>query len=130
VPDASYGAALQAAKAAIQAARTRAVLAVNAELIGLYWELGRLIADRQTAEGWGTKVVERFSNDLRNEFPGMTGLSRTNLLYMRAFALAWPDPAIVQQVVGRLPWGHNLLLLDKLTEEGEREWYARVSMAM
>lgn len=123
-PDASYGAALQEA----QAARTRAVLAVNSELIGLYWDLGGLIADRQTAEGWGTKVLERFSNDLRAEFPTMTGLSRSNLLYMRAFALAWPDRAKVPQLVGLLPWGHNRMLLDKLTEPGEREWYARAAI--
>ena len=124
----SYGAALQAAKAAIQAARTRAVLAVNSELIVLYWDLGRLIADRQAAEGWGTKVIDRLSGDLRAEYPTMTGLSPRNLRYMRSFATAWPDHAMVQQVAANLPWGHHLLLLDKLTEAGEREWYARAAI--
>ena len=118
VGERSYGAALQAAKAAIQAARTRAVLAVNSELIGLYWDLGRLIADRQSAEGWGTKVIDRLSGDLRAEYPSMTGLSPRNLRYMRSFATAWPDRAIVQQVAANLPWGHHLLLLDKLIEAG------------
>lgn len=126
--DAAYVAALQTAKAAIQAARTRAVLAVNGELLALYWDLGRLIADRQGAEGWGAKVLERFSNDLRAEFPTMTGLSRSNLLYMRAFALAWPERAKVPQLVGLLPWGHNRMLLDKLTDPAEREWYARAAI--
>ena len=74
-----YPAALAAAKAAIQAARTRAVLAVNSELISLYWDLGRLILDRQAAEGYGTKVVDRLSGDLRREFPTMRGLSPGNL---------------------------------------------------
>ena len=66
-----YGAALAAAKAAIQAARSRAVLAANSELIGLYWQLGDLILHRQQFDGWGTKVVERFSADLRAAFPEM-----------------------------------------------------------
>src|SRR4051812_25760427 len=72
-----YPATLAAAKAAIQAARTRAVLAANSELIGLYWELGRLILERQETDRWGSKVIQRFSADLRAEFPSMTGLSRT-----------------------------------------------------
>ena len=120
-----YGAVLSQAKRAIQAARTRAVLAVNRELIELYWALGKLILDRQHLEGWGTKVIERLSNDLRAEFPGMTGLSRSNLLYMRAFAQAWPSDAIVPQLVGLLPWGHHRLLLDKLDDSEIRLWYAR-----
>ena len=124
----SYVAALTTAKAAIQAARTRAVLAANNELITLYWQLGTLILDRQRVDGWGTKVVERFSADLRAAFPEMTGLSRTNLMYMRALAAAWPDPEIVPRLVGRLPWGHIRELLDKLDDPGEREWYARAAI--
>ncbi len=111
IPD-DYATVLRDAKSAIQAARTRAVLAVNSQLIELYWTLGRLILDRQQAEGWGTKVIERLSNDLRAEFPGLTGLSTRNLLYMRSLAGAWPDVAVVQQVVAQLPWGHNVTLLD------------------
>jgi predicted nuclease of restriction endonuclease-like (RecB) superfamily len=123
-----YRTTLAAAKAAIQAARTRAVLAANHELIGLYWELGGLILARQRGDGWGTKVVERFSADLRAEFPEMRGLSRSNLMYMRAFAAAWPEPSIVQRLVGRLPWGHNIELLDKLDDPVEREWYAAAAI--
>jgi predicted nuclease of restriction endonuclease-like (RecB) superfamily len=76
----NYAATLAAAKKAIQGARTRAVLAANSEMIGLYWDLGALILPRQSDAGWGAKVIERLSNDLRAEFPEMTGLSRTNLL--------------------------------------------------
>lgn len=123
-----YAATLAAAKTAIQAARTRAVLAANAELIGLYWQLGRLILDRQTNEGWGTKVVDRLSRDLRGEFPEMTGLSPRNLIYMRTFAAAWPEPPIAPQAVAQLPWGHIRELLDKLGDPALREWYARAAV--
>jgi DUF1016 N-terminal domain len=74
-----YAATLATAKAAIQAARTRAVLAMNSEIIELYWRLGRLILDRQAAEGPRTRVVQRLSSDLRAEFSGMRGLSPGNL---------------------------------------------------
>ena len=77
-------------KARIATARTRAVLAVNSELILLYWEIGGEILARQSEKGWGTKVIARLAADLRREFPEMTGLSRSNLHYMRSFAAAWP----------------------------------------
>jgi predicted nuclease of restriction endonuclease-like (RecB) superfamily len=124
----NYPATLAAAKAAIQAARTRAVLAANSELIGLYWQLGRLILDRQQLEGWGARVIQRLSDDLRAEFPGMTGLSPRNLRYMRTFAERWGDAEIVQQLAAQLPWGHHMLLLDKLDEQTNREWYARATI--
>lgn len=126
VPDPSdYATMLAAAKRAIQTARTRAVLAATAELIGLYWDLGRLILDRQDAEGWGAKVIDRLSTDLRGEFPEMRGLSPRNLRYMRVFAMAWPERPIVQQLAAQLPWGHHLVLLDRLDDRTLREWYAR-----
>lgn len=123
-----YARVLADAKAAIQAARTRAVLAVNSELIGLYWKLGQMILERQETEGWGAKVIERLSNDLRGAFPDMTGLSVRNLRYMRAFAAAWPAEPIVQQVAAQLPWGHNQLLLDRLDNHTTRKWYARAAI--
>ena len=89
-------------KARIRHAQLKAVLAVNQELIALYWSIGRDILHRQTTERWGTKVIARLSLDLRNAFPDLKGFSRTNLLYMRAFAQAYPEP-IVQQPVGQLP---------------------------
>ena len=117
-----YVVLLAQAKAAVRDAQLRAHLAVNHELIGLYWQLGRLIVNRQRAEGWGTKVIERLSADLRAEFPAMKGLSRSNLNYMRAFAEAWPE--VVPQAAGQLPWGHIRELLDKLDDADVREWYA------
>lgn len=111
---ADYAAWLAELKARIHAAQQRATLAVNRELALLYWQIGRDILARQDREGWGAKVIERLAQDLRSAFPTMKGFSRANLMYMRAFAEAWPDEAIVQQAVGQLPWGHNLVLLAKL----------------
>jgi len=90
----------------------RASVSVNRELVLLYWEIGRDILARQAAEGWGTGVIERLARDLKRDFSDMTGLSPRNLKYMRAFAEAWPDREIVQQLVAQLPWGHNLRLLE------------------
>ena len=110
-------------------ARVRATLSVNRELILLYWSIGKDILHCQQTEGWGAKVVERLAGDLRAEFPEMRGLSRSNLLSMRAFSEACPNDTIVQQLVGQLPWGHNVLLLTKLKDAGQREWYARQTLA-
>ena len=126
--DHGYAAALAAAKSTIQAARTRAVLAVNSELIGLYWDLGRLVLDRQEAEGPRSGVVERLSSDLRAEFPTMKGLSPGNLKYMRRFAAAWPDRDSGLRLVGHIPWGHNQTLLDKLDTSDTRNWYAQAAI--
>jgi predicted nuclease of restriction endonuclease-like (RecB) superfamily len=108
----------------IHTAQQRAALAVNRELVLLYWQIGRDILERQAQQGWGAKVIERLAHDLRTAFPEMKGFSRANLMYMRALAAAWPDAEIVQQTVGRLPWGHNLVLLSKLKESGQRIAYA------
>lgn len=115
-------------KGRIHTAQQRAVLAVNRELVGLYWQIGRDILARQAEQGWGAKVIDRLATDLRAAFPQMKGFSRANLMYMRAFAEAWPDIQIVQQAVGQLPWGHNLVLLSKLKEPSERLAYVRAAI--
>jgi predicted nuclease of restriction endonuclease-like (RecB) superfamily len=120
-----YAVWIDEVKARIQAARTRATLAVNRELLTLYWRIGRDILDRQSRAGWGAGIVKRVSADLRLAFPEMQGFSRANLMYMRAFAEAWPDEAtFVQQPVGQLPWGHNLVLLTRLKAAEARLAYA------
>src|SRR4051794_3072387 len=91
----NYSALLTSIKERIQKAQVRAALAVNRELVLLYWSIGKEILSRQQEEGWGTKVIERLAKDLRSAFPEMQGFSRTNLLYMRAFSEAWPDESIV-----------------------------------
>lgn len=112
-------------KTRIHNAQQRAALAVSRELVLLYWQIGRDILARQAEQGWGAKVIERLAHDLRTAFPQMKGFSRANLMYMRAFAEAWPDAAIVQQAVGQLPWGHNLVLLTKLKDSQTRIAYAQ-----
>ncbi|WP_350357565.1 PDDEXK nuclease domain-containing protein [Paraburkholderia fungorum] len=121
---ADYAAWLSDLKARVASARQRAALAVSRELVLLYWQIGRDIARRQQAQGWGTKVIDRLARDLRSAFPDMRGFSPRNLKYMRAFAQAWPDGEFVQQAAAQLPWFHLCTLLDKLTTREEREWYA------
>lgn len=124
VPD-GYADWLLEVKSHIHGAQQRAALAVNHELVQLYWRIGREILLRQSDQGWGAKVILRLSHDLRTAFPDMKGFSPRNLKYMRAFAEAWPDAAIVQQAVAQLPWGHNLVLLTKLKDPEQRLGYAR-----
>jgi predicted nuclease of restriction endonuclease-like (RecB) superfamily len=122
---ANYAVLLTSLRERIRSAQVRAALAVNRELMLLYWQIGREILEQQTARGWGSKVIDRLSQDLRQAFPEMKGFSPRNLKYMRAFAEAWPDEAFVQQVAAQIPWFHNCVLLDKLATSAEREWYAR-----
>ena len=124
-PPQGYADWLAGLKERITTARQRAALAVNQELVLLYWQIGRDILERQARQGWGAKIIERLAHDLRTAFPDMKGFSRANLMYMRAFAEAWPDFAIVQQVVGQLPWGHNLVLLSHLKDPQQRLAYAQ-----
>ena len=111
-------------KGRIHCAQQRATLAVNRELITLYWQIGRDILERQARQGWGAKVIDRLSHDLRTAFPEMQGFSPRNLKYMRAFAEAWPDAEFVQAVLAQLPWYHHPALLEKLTSPEDRRWYA------
>jgi predicted nuclease of restriction endonuclease-like (RecB) superfamily len=122
---AGYDEFLRDLKTRIGQAQVRAALAVNRELVSLYWSIGRDILTRQQQQGWGAKVVDRLAADLRRAFPEMKGFSRTNLLYMRAFADAYPDEQFVQQVVGQIPWGHNIRILDQVKDSQEREFYIR-----
>ncbi|RCJ16172.1 hypothetical protein A6S26_33915 [Nostoc sp. ATCC 43529] len=119
----NYDAFLSILKQRIRTAQVRAALAVNQELVLLYWQIGREILQRQQDEGWGTKVIERIAKDLKREFPLIKGFSRTNLLYMRAFASAYPDDQFVQQAAGQIPWFHNCVLLDRVKAPEQRVWY-------
>ena len=123
-PPQGYAEWLSELKTRIHTAQQRATLAVNRELVLLYWQIGRDILARQAEQGWGTKVIDRLAKDLRAAFPGMKGFSPRNLKYMRAFADAWPDSEFVQGVLAQLPWYHQLALLDKLPGLDARRWYA------
>lgn len=119
-----YAATLQELKKRITQKRLRVVMAANAGMILLYWDIGQIILQRQKNEGWGAKVIDRLSDDLRKAFPDMQGLSPRNLKYMRAFAAAWSDMAIVQAVLAQITWYHNIALLEKLDSSQARLWYA------
>ena len=120
-----YDAFLRDIKGRVQAARTRAAFAVNAELVLLYWTVGREISWRMAEHGWGSKVVDRLAGDLRREFPDMKGFSMRNLRYMRSFAEAWPDEPILQAALAKLTWYHNIALIEKLSSPDVRLWYAQ-----
>jgi predicted nuclease of restriction endonuclease-like (RecB) superfamily len=111
-----YQAFFQTIKSRIQQAQLQAVLAVNRELILLYWQIGRGILERQQQQGWGAKVIDRLSHDLHTAFPQMKGFSTRNLKYMRAFALNYPDEAFVQEVLAQITWYHHITLLEKVDE--------------
>jgi predicted nuclease of restriction endonuclease-like (RecB) superfamily len=119
-----YARWLASLKAEIQAARSRAALAVNAELVQLYHRLGSEILERQERQGWGAKVVDLLAADLREAFPDMRGLSPRNLRYMTTFAKLCPDLQFRQQAAAKLPWFHIVTLLVKVEDEDERAWYA------
>ena len=146
---AGYTALLADLKARVRAAQLRAVVSVNRELILLYWDIGKIIAEAQKTKGYGKQVVERLAEDLQKEFPGTAGFSPQNVWFMRSFYLAWPampekpsqvvresKAAILSQPVresatsappapiSELPWGHNRLLLTKLDTSAIRLWYA------
>ncbi|MEA1946532.1 MAG: PDDEXK nuclease domain-containing protein [Thermodesulfobacteriota bacterium] len=123
VKDKSYIEFLSDLKKKIHLAQVKAALAVNAQMVFLYWEIGNSILRKQENEGWGAKVIERLSQDLRNAFPEIKGLSSRNLKYMRKFAETYPDVEFVQQLAAQIPWFHNCVLIDKVKSKKEREWY-------
>jgi predicted nuclease of restriction endonuclease-like (RecB) superfamily len=122
---AGYDAFLKDLKERIRTAQIKAAIAVNRELILHYWQIGRDILAQQQQHGWGAKIIDQLARDLHAAFPDVQGFSPRNLKYMRAFAQAWPDQAIVQQLAAQIPWFHNCLLLDKVKDTAQREWYIR-----
>ena len=112
-------------KTRIASARQRAVLSVNQEQIRLYWQIGRDILERQRDQGWGAKVIDRLAGDLKDSFPDIKGFSSSNLKYMRHFAEHCPDGLIGQQPADQLPWFHIVVLMTRLDDPAQREWYAQ-----
>lgn len=126
---AGYAEMLTGLKSWVRDAQFRAQRVVNTQLIELYWNIGREILTQQEHQGWGSGVIARLATDLRAEFPQMKGFSPSNLQYMRGFAAAWnAEGSISQQAAGKLPWGHIMVLLDKLSNQDTRDWYAAASV--
>jgi len=146
----AYRGLLAEIKTRIQSAQARAVLAVNAELVQLYWEIGKTLDDRQNREGWGAAVIPRLAQDLRNEMPEVKGFSERNLKRMLGFYRTYPDlseevPAVAAQegklpfepkvpppvaqipaaLLRSVPWAHHLVLIEKIKDLPTRLWYMR-----
>lgn len=147
---AGYGTFLEQVKQRIRSAQMQASLAVNRELLELYWNLGKEIVAHQAAQGWGDGVLPQLAKDLQAAFPGVSGFSRTNLYRIRAFYLAYRThseivPPLVGQLkdmlsqtaeqtgeampqaVAQIPWAHNVSLLEKVKDAATREWYAQAA---
>ena len=114
-------------KERIRSAQYEALKAVNRELVGLYWDIGRMIVERQELGGWGKSVVERLSADLRREFPGVSGFSVQNLWYMRQLYSEYHGDERLQPLVGEIAWTHNLVVMSKCKDPLEREFYIRMT---
>ena len=134
-----YGNLLSGIETRIRQAQVKATLSANAEMIAMYWDVGRMIYERQQHEGWGTGVIPRLAKDIRNELPKVKGFSERNIGYMIRFAREYGDPVILQQAVAKLPvnehsvivqrlvaqipWGHNILLMERVKDLSSRFWY-------
>lgn len=126
----NYTAFLIDIKAKIRHARTQAARAVNQELIQLYWALGKSIAEKQEQLGWGKSVVEQLSKDLQETFEGRSGFSTQNLWYMRQFYLEYKGNTNLQQLVGEIPWGQNLMIMSKVKDTDARYYYLKATVEM
>ena len=111
---------IESIKTEIKAAQYKAALSVNRELIMLYFNIGRIINEHKA---WGNKFIDNLAADIKLEFPNAKGYSVRNLKYMAKFAETYPDEEFVQQVAAQIPWGQNIVLLDKVTDDSIRRWY-------
>ncbi len=119
----AYSKLLSEIKIKIIQARNRAYLSVNKEMILLYWEIGKLIAKKQETEGWGTKVIQRLSDDLRADLPNSSSFSLRNLKYMLKFYKSYPNFEFVQRFVAQIPWGQNISIMEKVQSQKQRKFY-------
>jgi len=133
VSSANYTKFISSLKTKIRSAQIKGAIAVNRELIKLYWDIGKDVFEKQELEDWGSGVLERIAKDLQNEFPGVEGFSRRNMFRMKAFYQAYSKvPQAVAQLdnlpVFSIPWGHNALILEKVKDTQGRLWYAQKSL--
>lgn len=115
-------------KRGIQSARVSAAKSVNKELIKLYLHIGQQIVEKQEKFGWGKSVVEILASDLQKEFENTDGFSARNLWNMRMFYLQYRNNEFLLQAVAEIPWGHNLLIMNKITDQNEREYYIKATI--
>lgn len=120
-----YAALLAEVKERVRAAQYAVLRAVNKELVGLYWVIGKMIVARQSGKTWGRAVVERLATDLQAEFPGVGGFSSSNLWRMKAFFEMYANVEKLAPLVREISWSHNLIILERCTDALEREFYIR-----
>lgn len=133
---AEYGRLLASIKSKIRSAQIRASVSVNRTLLALYWDIGEMIIKKQAESRWGDFLIEKLAIDLRGEFPDMKGFSRRNLFYIKQWVTFYTDKGRlvqqpvalidkVQQLVGQIPWGHNVLLISKVKSLQEADFYLK-----
>jgi predicted nuclease of restriction endonuclease-like (RecB) superfamily len=123
----NYPTVLGEIKERIRAAQYEALKAVNRQLVSLYWDIGRMIVERQRDDSWGKAVVETLAHDLQVEFPGMSGFSSSNLWRMKLFFEAYQQQVKLAPLVREISWSHNLVILEKCKHTQEREFYLRMT---
>jgi predicted nuclease of restriction endonuclease-like (RecB) superfamily len=128
--DSEYKDWLSKLKTQIRTVQLKTAITVNSTLILFYWELGKMITEKQSQTKWGDKLIDQLAKDLKTEFPEIKGLSRSNLFYTRQFYLFYQQETtlqggflIIQQLVGQIPWGHNILIFTKSKHTEEARFY-------
>ena len=135
---AGFATLLDELKGRIQSAQARAIVSVNSELVRLYWDVGRIINQRQEQEGWGAAVIPRLARALHNELPDLKGFSERNIGRMRAFHRGYPDPGLFlpqpaakleESFIWTIPWFHHVILMEKVKDLAARRWYMEQTLA-
>ena len=126
----SYASFLEQLKVRVRQSQLKASIAVNTELIQLYWDIGKSIVEKQEQEGWGANIIEKLCEDLQNAFPGISGFSRANIFRIRAFYQAYAKVAQAARQfqdypIFKIPWFHNVTLIQKIKDNEERLWYTQ-----
>jgi predicted nuclease of restriction endonuclease-like (RecB) superfamily len=123
-----YGEFFNSIKAEISNSRRKVMVSANSQMMMMYYRIGKNILQQQASEGWGAKIIDKLSADIKTAYPELKGFSPRNLKYMRKFAEIWSDEEIVQRTVAQLSWRHNICLMEKIKEPNRRLLYAAASL--
>jgi len=128
-----YNRLLTDIKQRIRQAQNKAILSANSEMISMYWDIGKMLVEKQQLEGWGAAVIPKLSTDIHNELPEIKGFSERNIGRMIAFYREYPDSRTIlpqpvaklpgQTMLAGIPWGHHCLLIEKVKDLPVRFWY-------
>lgn len=124
---ATYATAFAEIKERVRKAQYAALRAVNKVLVGLYWDIGRIIVERQAGETWGQAIVQQLAGDLRQEFSGVGGFSASNLWRMKGFFETYRDAEKLAPLVREIGWSHNIVIMERCSDPLEREFYLRMT---